>query len=82
MEHIELQLLHILIKHTNISGVGLASIFHYEALNYFPKLKPKVGNVTFLQNISKVRNNVISGLNKSNFVKEVFYNLANEGFKF
>jgi len=32
--------------------------------------------------ISKVRNNVISGLNKSNFVKEVFYNLANEGFKF
>jgi len=32
--------------------------------------------------ISKVRNNVIAGLNKSNFVKEVFYNLANEGFKF
>jgi len=34
------------------------------------------------KNISKVRNNVIAGLNKSNFAKEVFYNLANEGFKF
>jgi len=54
------------IKHTNISGVGLASIFHYEALNYFPKLKPKVGNVTFLQNISKVRKkrNLISEMKK------------------
>ena len=36
------------IKYTNISGVGLASILHYEALNYFPKLKPKVGNINFL----------------------------------
>ena len=54
------------IKHTNISGVGLASIFHYEALNYFPKLKPKVGNATFLKNIFKVRKkrNLISEMKK------------------
>ena len=54
------------IKHTNISGVGLASIFHYEALNYFTKLKPKVGNVTFLENISKVKKkrNLISEIKK------------------
>ena len=42
------------IKNTNISGVGLASILHYEALNYFPKVKPKIGNVIFLQNLKKV----------------------------
>ena len=41
------------IKYTNISGVGLASILHYEALNYFTKLKPKVGNISFLKSFNK-----------------------------
>ena len=52
------------IKHTNISGVGLASILHYEALNYFPKLKPKVGNINFLQNFNKVKK-------KKNLISEI-----------
>ena len=52
------------IKYTNISGVGLASILHYEALNYFPKLKPKVGNVNFLQNFNKVKK-------KKNLISEI-----------
>ncbi len=43
------------IKHTNISGVGLASILHYEALNYFSKPQPKVGNITFLKNTTKIK---------------------------
>ena len=43
------------IKYTDISGVGLASILHYEALNYFPKLETKIGNTNFLQNFNKVK---------------------------
>ena len=35
------------IKKTNISGVGLSSILHYKAMNYFPKLKLKIGNTHF-----------------------------------
>jgi len=54
------------IKYTNISGVGLASILHYEALNYFPRLKPKVGNINFLQNFNKIKKkiNLISEIKK------------------
>ena len=43
------------IKYTDISGVGLASILHYEALNYFPKLETKIGNTNFLENFNKVK---------------------------
>jgi imidazole glycerol-phosphate synthase subunit HisF len=54
------------IKKTKISGVGLASILHYDALNYFPKFDPKVGNTTYLKNISKPKNkkNIIHQLKK------------------
>jgi len=54
------------IKYTNVSGVGLASFLHYDALNYFPKLKPKIGNITFLQDLVKVRKkrNLISEIKK------------------
>ena len=52
------------IRQTRISGVGLASILHYEALNNFPKFTPKVGNTSFLKNVnkSKKKNNVIQQL--------------------
>ena len=52
------------IKYTNISGVGLASILHYEALNYFTKLKPKVGNISFLKSFNKVKK-------KRNLISEI-----------
>jgi len=44
----------------------LASFLHYDALNYFPKLKPKIGNITFLQDLVKVRKkrNLISEIKK------------------
>ena len=57
------------IKHTNISGVGLASILHYEALNYFPRLDPKVGNVNFLQNIVKATKKRNLNLEMKNYLK-------------
>ena len=52
------------IKKTKVSGVGIASILHYDALNYFPKLNPKIGNITFLQTVKKVKKNI-------NIIKEL-----------
>lgn len=44
---------HILdvIKKTNISGVMIASYFHYKVINNFKKKKPKIGNTFFLDNL-------------------------------
>ena len=47
------------IYQTKISGVGLASILHYDALHYFSKLNPKVGNTTFLKNVTKSKKELI-----------------------
>jgi len=54
------------INRTNISGVGVASILHYEALNHFKKFNPKVGNVSFLESTPKVnkKRNLISEIKK------------------
>jgi cyclase len=40
-------------KYTSVSGVAIASLFHYEAINYFPKLKTKIGNTFFIDNLNK-----------------------------
>jgi cyclase len=54
------------IKKTNISGVGLSSILHYEAINNFPRSKLKIGNTNFVNNFkrSNKRRNVIDKLKK------------------
>lgn len=54
------------IKYTNVSGVALASILHYEAINYFPKFKPKIGNTNYLNTFvrSKKKENLILKLKK------------------
>tara|TARA_Y100000590_G_scaffold430649_1_gene544487 strand:- start:278 stop:1123 length:846 start_codon:yes stop_codon:yes gene_type:complete len=52
------------IKNTEVTGVGLASILHYEAVNNFPKLNIKIGNTNFLENLSKKRK-------KKNFISEI-----------
>lgn len=54
------------IYQTKISGVGLASILHYDAMHYFPKINPKVGNTSFLRNATKLKKriNVIEELKK------------------
>ena len=62
------------ISKTKISGVGLASILHYDALNYFPKFEPKVGNTTFLKNISKLKN-------KKNIIYQLKNYLSLKGIK-
>lgn len=41
------------IKYANVSGVGLASMLHYEAIKFLPKKKIKIGNTIFLDSIKK-----------------------------
>ncbi len=41
------------IRHTKVSGVGLASMLHYDAIKFLPKVKTKIGNTTFLESVKK-----------------------------
>ena len=56
-----------LVKKTNISGVMIASIFHYHYLNFvFSNISENVGNIEFLKNFErkKVKKNLIAELKK------------------
>ena len=57
------------IKYTNISGVGLASILHYDAINYFPKHESKIGNTDFLKKYKKIKKNESLILKIKKFLK-------------
>ncbi len=52
------------IKNTNISGVGIASLLHYEALKFFKKPNTKVGNISFLESLPRFQK-------KKNLIKEL-----------
>ena len=41
------------IKKTNVSGVGIASMLHYDAIKYLPKVKSRIGNTDFLDKVKK-----------------------------
>ena len=41
------------IRYANVSGVGIASMLHYDAVNFLPKSKTKIGNTQYLQAIKK-----------------------------
>ena len=52
-----------IIKQTKISGVAIASLFHYEAINNFSKPNPKIGNTNFINNYQiKKSKNIIKDL--------------------
>ena len=57
------------IRYTDISGVGLGSILHYEAINYFPRLKTNIGNNHFLQQLTKVKKKKNLILEIKNYLK-------------
>ena len=42
------------IKNAKVSGVGIASILHYEAIKFLPKVKTKIGNTLYLESIKKI----------------------------
>jgi len=48
-------------------------------------LLPKPGRsgvITLKKSLKKFRNRVIYEINKNNFTKNIFYNIADKGFKF
>ena len=42
------------IRYAKVSGVGLASILHYDAIKFLPKVKTKIGNTSYLESIKKI----------------------------
>jgi cyclase len=49
------------IRYTGVSGVGLATLLHYEAINYLGKINTRIGNTTFLDSKKKIKKkNVIA----------------------
>lgn len=66
------------IKHANVSGVGLASILHYEAINCFPRPNIKIGNTKFLETLisSNKRRNII--LEIKNYLKSKKIKIRND----
>ena len=55
-----------IIKDTNIDGVAISSLFHYEAAPYFIKNLKKIGNTHYLQTLKKKEKkiNLIKDLKK------------------
>jgi len=53
------------INKTNITGVGIASLFHYEAMHYFKKINPRIGNINYLKSVKRKK--------KINTIKELKY---------
>ena len=43
------------IKRSKISGVGIASMLHYDAVKYLPRLKTKIGNRFFIDQIKVIK---------------------------
>jgi len=42
------------IRYANVSGVGIASMLHYEAIKFLPKIKTKIGNTLYLESVKKI----------------------------
>lgn len=42
-----------IIRETNITGVAIASLFHYQTAHFFKKINPKIGNINYLKNIKR-----------------------------
>jgi cyclase len=52
------------IKYAKVSGVGIASMLHYDAIKFLPKARTKIGNTIFLDSIKKT-------LKKQNTIKKI-----------
>jgi len=53
-----------IIEHTSITGVGISSLFHYNAVKFLPISKNiKIGNYEYLNNVKRIK--------KKNIIKEL-----------
>lgn len=66
------------IRYAKVSGVGLASMLHYEAIKYLPKVKTRVGNTYFLDNIKKISKEKNTIKKIKNFLKKKNIKIRNE----
>ena len=62
-----------LAQKTNVSGVVIASLFHYNSITRFKKFKSKLGNTNFLDNLNFQKKNL-------NLIKKIKTILLNKGF--
>tara|TARA_B100000989_G_scaffold298044_1_gene285854 strand:+ start:1702 stop:2544 length:843 start_codon:yes stop_codon:yes gene_type:complete len=62
-----------LAQKTNVSGVIIASYFHYNSMMRFKKFKTKIGNTNFLDNLKLKKK-------KTNLIKEIKTTLYKKGF--
>ena len=61
-----------LAMNTNVSGVVIASYFHYNAVFNFKKFKTQIGNTNFLDNLKHIKK-------KINLIKEIKKKLSSKG---
>jgi imidazole glycerol-phosphate synthase subunit HisF len=62
-----------LAQKTNVSGVVIASFFHYNSISRFQKFRSKLGNTDFLDTLK-------SDKRKLNLIKKIKYTLKTKGF--
>jgi imidazole glycerol-phosphate synthase subunit HisF len=58
------------IRYANVSGVGIASMLHYEAIKFLPKIKTKIGNTLYLENVKKISKKPNTIQKIKNFLKK------------
>ncbi len=58
------------IRFTNVSGVAISSMLHYESAKFLPRVKTKIGNTIYLDSLKKTlkENNTIKKI--KNFLKK------------
>ena len=62
-----------LVKKTNVSGVALSSLLHYDIANFFKIKNRTIGNLNYLESNSKIKK-------PKNFIKLIKKELEREGF--
>jgi cyclase len=58
------------IRYANVSGVGIASMLHYEAIKFLPKIKTKIGNTLYLESVKKISKEPNTIQKIKNFLKK------------
>ncbi len=58
------------IRYANVSGVGIASMLHYEAIKFLPKIKTKIGNTFYLKSVKKISKEQNTIQKIKNFLKK------------
>ena len=66
------QIKHIydVIRFTNVSGVAISSMLHYESAKFLPRVKTKIGNTLYLESVKKISKKPNTIQKIKNFLKK------------